>query len=164
MSKMNIPVGRIIQIDMGSDKWGSVVYMVVNPPIICEHCDSVVYEWRSSVGDVVCPDCGNIIRHRDYLPCPICGDMDYHCLRVVCNNNWHYDSTNDEVIDYNDKAGRIIYVCGRQLLYEIKKQLLVLLTPNESALVKRKLVWTSSDDYDPAKPMPQAIIDKFPLE
>jgi hypothetical protein len=33
---------------MGAHKWGVVLYMVVNPPIICETCGAVVFEWRSS--------------------------------------------------------------------------------------------------------------------
>ena len=45
---MNIPVGRIIQVDMGAEKWGRVVYLVINPPIVCETCDSVIFEWKSS--------------------------------------------------------------------------------------------------------------------
>jgi hypothetical protein len=32
---MRIPVGRIIRTDMGNDKWGIILYMVINPPIIC---------------------------------------------------------------------------------------------------------------------------------
>ncbi len=40
---MQIPVGRIIWTDMGTNKWGRVIYMVINPPIICETCNSVIF-------------------------------------------------------------------------------------------------------------------------
>lgn len=161
---MNIPVGRIISVDMGDDKWGRVLYMVINPPIVCETCDTVVFEWRSSGGDVVCPECGNVIYERVYYPCPACGRDDYHTLRVVNNNNWHYDSTSGEVTDYNDKKGKVANVCGKSLLADLKNQNAVLLTAIESQNVKRKIMWTSSDDYDATKPMPKEIIEMFPYD
>jgi hypothetical protein len=45
---------------------------------------------------------------------------------------------------------------------DIKSQKVFLMNPRESQNIKRKLVWTSSSDYDSSKPMPQYIIDKFP--
>lgn len=161
---MNIPVGRIIRTDMGMDKWGRVLYMVVNPPIVCEHCDTVVFEWRSSLGDVICPDCGNVIRTRFYYPCPHCHGNDYHTLRVVNNDNWHYDSTRGEVNEYNDKKGVVLNICGKLLMDDFKHQRMFLLTARESQDVKRKIAWTGSDDYEPGKPMPRDIIDRFPYE
>ncbi len=169
---MNIPVGRIIMTDMGSERWGRVVYMVVNPPIVCEHCDTVIFEWRETsldkdTGlyvpcDVICPDCGNIVEERFYAPCPRCQGHDYHTLRVVNNNNWFYDSVSGLVNEYNDKKGKVINICGKMLMDDLKHQRMTLLTPQESQNVKRKLAWTGCDDYDPTKPMPQTIIDKFP--
>jgi len=159
---MNIPVGRIIRVDMGDDRWGKVLYMVVNPPIVCEHCDTVIYEWRSSQGDVVCPDCGQVVRTRFFYPCPRCHGDDYHTLRVVNNNNWHYDSTTGEVTEYNDKVGKVIHVCGKSIMDDLKHQRMYLLTAKETQDVKRKLAWTGCDDYDSTKPMPQWVIDKFP--
>lgn len=158
---MRIPVGRIIRADMGDDKWGRVLYMVVNPPIVCETCGSVVFEWRSTAGDVICPDCGNVIRTREYCPCPVCGGDDYHTLRVVHNNNWHYDSVSGEVTEYCDKRGVVMNRCGKSLMDDFKHQRIYLLTARESQDIKRKITWTGSDDYDPLKPMPQWIIDKF---
>jgi len=159
---MKIPVGRIISADMGDNKWGRVLYLVVNPPIVCEHCDTVVFEWRSSAGDVVCPDCGQVIGTRFYYPCPVCGEDDYHTLRVVNNNNWHYDSTSGEVNEYNDQQGRVMNVCGKALMDDLKNHGLRLMTARESQDIKRKITWTASDDYVPGKPIPQAIIDMFP--
>jgi hypothetical protein len=159
---MNIPVGRIIRVDMGEDRWGQVLYMVVNPPIVCEHCNAVIFEWRSSQGDVICPDCGQIVRARFYYPCPRCHGNDYHTLRVVNNNNWYYDSVSGLVNEYNDKAGRVLNICGKSLMDDLKHQRMYLLTANETQDVKRKLAWTGCDDYDSTKPMPQWVIDKFP--
>ena len=161
---MNIPVGRIIKVDMGDDRWGRVLYMVVNPPIVCEHCDTVVFEWRANQGDVICPECGDVIRTRFYYPCPYCGGNDYHTLRVVNNNNWHYDSTSGEVTEYNDKAGKVINICGKSLMDDLKHQRMFLLTARESQDIKRKLAWTGCDDYDSSKPIPYSIISQFPYD
>ena len=38
------------------------------------------------------------------------------------------------------------------------------MSSKQSQIIKRKLVWTSSMDYDPSKPMPQEIIDMFPYD
>lgn len=158
---MNIPAGRIIQVDMGAEKWGKVVYLVINPPIVCETCDSVIFEWKSSQGQVICPACQNIIKERFYAPCPHCGDNDWMSLRVVNNNNFHYDSYTGEVTEYNDKCGRTLNVCGKSLEKEIKQGKVKLLSEQQSKIVKRKILWTGSDDYDPEKPMPDWIKDKF---
>lgn len=168
---MRIPAGRIIRMDMGESKWGRVIYMVVNQPIVCEHCDMVLFDWREESGDVVCPYCGQVVKDRFYYPCPRCHGDDYHTLRVVNNDNWHYDSISGEVTEYNDQKNRIISVCGKSLMDDLKHQRMFLLTAKESQDMKRKLVWNSSlrnadkgevGDYDPLKPMPQWIIDKFP--
>lgn len=161
---MNIPVGRILRTDMGSDKWGVVLYMVVNPPIVCETCGSVIFEWRSSQENVICPDCENIVNERNYYKCPDCGENDYHTLRVVNNNNWHYDSITGEVTQYCDKRGIVINVCGKSLMKDIKQQKVTLMNAHQSQDIKRKLVWTGIMDYDSTKPMPQWIIDKFPYD
>ena len=161
---LSIPVGRLIWTDMGADKWGRVLYMVVNPPIVCCCCGAVVFEWRSEGGDTHCPNCGCRMCRKIYFPCPVCGEMDYHTLRVVSNNNWSYDSATGEVIEYCDKRGRSVNVCGKSLEDDIRHQRLRLLSAKETQDVKRKIVWTSSMDYDPTKPMPQAIIDQFPYD
>lgn len=158
---MNIPVGRIIQVDMGAERWGRVVYLVINPPIVCETCDSVVFEWKSSDEQVICPSCQNVINERFYAPCPYCGDNDFVSLRVVNNNNFHYDSHSGEVTEYNDQYGRTINVCGKNLDKEIKEGKVKLLSEQDSNKVKQKILWTSQDDYDPTKPIPDWIKDKF---
>ena len=158
---MDIPVGRLLTVDMGQDKWGKVIYMVINPPIVCEHCCSVIYEWKSSDEGVICPECENIIKHRDYYPCPKCGNIDYMSLRVVNNNNWQYDSVTGEVIEYNDKAGFVINICKKELEKEILTHKIILLSEKDSVNVKRKILWTSSNDYKPGQPIPDWIKEKF---
>lgn len=157
-----IPTGRIIRMDTGSDRWGMVVYMVVNPPIVCETCDSVIFDWRAIDGQVICPACNHLILDRLQYPCPKCGGYDYHTLRIVTNNNWHYDSTTGQVTEYNDQRDRIISICGKSLMDDIGHGRMTLLGPKDSQDVKRRIIWTGSDDYDPTKPMPQSIIDQFP--
>ena len=157
-----IPPGRIIRVDMGGDRWGRVLYMVANPPIVCETCGTVVFEWRT--GEVLCPDCGNVITSRVHCPCPRCGEDDWHTLRVVTNDNFHYDSLNDEVVEFNDKAGRVLNVCGRSLMDDVAAQRASLLTARDSQDCKRRILWTMSDDYDPDAPMPQWVKDRFPYD
>ena len=157
-----IPTGRIIRMDTGSDRWGMVVYMVVNQPIVCGTCEYVVFDWRESDGDVVCPYCGHLITDRYHYPCPKCGEDDYHTLRIVTNNNWHYDSYTGQITEYNDKRGKVMSYCGKALMRDIMSGRMTLLGPEESQDVKRRIIWTGSDDYDPSKPMPQSIIDQFP--
>ena len=159
---MDIQIGRLLYVDMGQDKWGRVIYMVINPPIVCEHCNSVVFEWKSSAEQTICPDCGNVIEQRNYYPCPKCGELDYMTLRVVNNTNWHYDSTTGEVTEYNDKAGFTINTCRKELEKAINKHEIRLFSEKESAAVKRKILWTSLDEYEPGKPMPEWIKEKFP--
>lgn len=161
---MRIPVGRIIRTDMGNDKWGMVLYMVINPPIICETCGAAVFEWRSSEEQVICPACENVIKQRNYLSCPTCGQDDYHTLRVVNNNNWQYDSITGQVTQYCDKRGIVLDMCGKSIQKDIKSQKLQLMTSKQTQDIKRKLVWTGSMDYQPTKPMPQWVIDKFPYD
>ena len=161
---IRIQQGRIIRTDTGYEKWGIVLYMVINPPIICETCGSVIFQWRQIDGVLICPDCENVVTKRDYFPCPFCGQNDYHTLRVVHNNNWHYDSITGQVTQYCDKKGQVLNLCGKSLMEQIKNQSIVLMTAKESQDMKRKILWTRSDDYDPVKPMPQWVIDAFPYD
>ena len=150
---------------MGDDKWGHVVYMVANPPIVCNRCGTVVFDWRHEEGGgTICPMCSGRITQFDFYKCPRCGGDDYHTLRVVVNNNWHYDSISGIVTEYNDKGGRLVNICGKSLLDDIKYARVLLLTPSESQEMKRRIVWTGCDDYDPVRPMPQSIIDSFPYD
>lgn len=160
---MNIPIGRILWADTGDDKWGKVLYMVVNPPIICETCNSVVFEWRSTE-EVICPNCENLIENRDYYPCPRCGNSDYMTIRVVNNNNWHYDSTTGRVTEYNNKAGFVINTCKKDLEKEIESHLITLYSSHDSVNTKRKLLWVSQNEYDSSKPMPEWIKQQFKYE
>lgn len=161
---MRIPAGRIIRVDMGDRGWGTVLYLVIQPPIICQTCNSVIFEWRQSDEGTICPACENVIQERNYYPCPECGGMDYHTLRVINNNNWGYDSVTGQITQYNDKKGTVLNVCGKSLVNDIKHQNIVLMNSRQSQDIKRKIVWTSSMDYDPSKPMPQQIIDRFPYD
>lgn len=160
---MYIPVGRILWVDTGDQKWGKVLYMVANPPIVCETCNSVVFDWRSSE-DVICPVCESIVEERFYYPCPKCGEQDYMTLRVVNNNNWHYDSTTGLVNEYNDKLGFSINVCSKDLQKEIDKQLIRLYSVKDTVDTKRKILWTSQDEYDSTKPIPEWIKEQFKYE
>ncbi len=161
MEGTRIPAGRILRVDMGMEKWGAVIYMVINPPIVCETCGSVVFEWREIDGLLLCPDCESPMVSRMRCPCPVCGEDDYHSLRVVTNNNWNYSFGEGKVTPMNDKQGVVLNVCGKSLMDDIKNQRITLFDDRQSAEIKRKILWTSSMDYDPEKPMPEEITSRF---
>lgn len=160
---MSIPIGRILFVDMGSDRWGGVLYMIVNHPIICETCNSVIFDWRST-DIVICPNCENDVLLRDYYPCPKCGEYDYLTMRVVNNNNWYYDSSNERVNEYNDKAGFVINACEKDLIKEIREGKITLYSARQSVDAKRKLLWINQDEYDPTKSIPEWINEQFKYE
>ena len=66
------------------------------------------------------------------------------------------------VTEYNDKAGFTINTCRKELEKAINKHEIRLFSEKESAAVKRKILWTSLDEYEPGKPMPEWIKEKFP--
>lgn len=161
---MNIPIGRLLWIDTGDRKWGRVLYMAVNPPIVCETCNTVIFDWLSLTEQLICPSCENVVIERNFCPCIRCNEMDYMTLRVVNNNNWGYDFISGQVTEYNDKAGFTINVCKKELVKEITSGKIHLLSAKDTVNVKRKLMWTFQDEYDSTKSIPEWIIEKFKYE
>jgi len=55
---MQIPLGRILFIDMGIERWGRVLYMVVRSPIRCTNCGTKIDDWKKDEqGYIECPYC-----------------------------------------------------------------------------------------------------------
>lgn len=158
---MEIPWGRILELDMGAQKWGRVLYLVIKPTLICSVCGFKINNWRKdSEGYIVCPYCEQVT-DENYEICK-CGEHDQMRLRVVQNNNFGLDA--DGMVELNDKVGKGISVCKKELEKEIEEHKIRLLNAKESVDKKRLIEWTSSDDYDPVKPMPDWIIEKWKYE
>lgn len=75
------------------------------------------------------------------LPCNRCNDVDDGLmLQIVCNNNFGWDTTADELIPYNSKKGIIISDCEKNLKSEIIKNKIKLYSDKEAAIKKKKLL------------------------
>ena len=159
---MNIPLGRLLEIDMGQNKWGRVLYMVIRPTIVCPTCESNINNWRKDEnGVLICPFCDEVIFDEKYEQCQ-CGEYDQMRLRVVQNNN--FGLFEDEMIELNDKIGKGLSICKKELQKQIKQHKIRLLSAKQTVNRKRLIEWTSCDDYDPVKSMPDWIIEKWKYE
>lgn len=143
--------------------YGDTVYMVVNSPIVCEHCNKTILDWElNEENKFFCPKCMEEINHFALKKCE-CGEYDIVSLIIACNNNFGYTS-DGEMIPYNSMVNRIFSFCKKSIEKDIKSGALKLLSAQEAIQRKRLLVWTSQENYEPGTPMPQWIIDRFPDE
>lgn len=154
---MQIPLGRILQVDMGIQKWGMILYLVIKPTLICDNCGQKINNWRKDEnGYIWCYNCQQITT-QNYQKCPYCNDDDLMRLRVIQSDNWGVDIQQNLELR-NSKVGRGISICKKQLQKQIKAGKIRLLSAKESVDKKRLIQWSSRDDYDPSKPIPQQII------
>ena len=161
---MNIPLGRLLKIDMGESKWGRVIYIVARPPIICPECNEIIHDWFYDENNyLICPYCETLIEKEIYAPCPYCNDNDLIRLRVVQNNNWGIDN-DGKVYELNDKVYFGLTICKKSLEKDIISGKIKLLSAKETVDCKRMIDWTNSDDYEPGKEIPQSIKDKWKSE
>lgn len=146
---------------MRHEKYGETLYMVVNPPIVCEHCCKTIVDWElSEENTFFCPNCKEMIKEFSRKQCS-CGDKDIVSLIVATNNNFCY--TPDEgVIPYNSMVNRIFAICQKSIIEDVENGKIRLLSKEETIYRKRLLTWTAQDEYEPGKPMPQWIIELFP--
>ena len=154
---MQIPLGRVLQVDMGSQKWGMILYLVIKPTLICNNCGQKINNWRKDKnGYICCPYCYKLTE-QIYQKCPYCNEYDLMRLRVIQSDNWGID--NQQYIEArNSKVGRGISLCKKQLQKQIKTGKIRLLSAKESVDKKRLIQWSRRDDYDPSKPIPEQII------
>ena len=157
---MELKYGDILK--MWNPQLGFTVYMVIEPPVECEHCGKVLYGWSiDETGELHCPACdGQIIKFQPAV-CPYCGEHDLVTLVVASNNNFHVGE--DGIIPYNHMVNTTNTFCGKSVARDIQEQRLHLCTPVEACMCKRNILWTSQDDYDENKEMPQWIKDRFPM-
>lgn len=159
---MQIPLGRIIFTDLGINKWGRTLYMVVKPTLQCTVCGYHINNWKKDQnGDIYCPNCGRITE-QNYVKCS-CGQYDLMRLRVIQNNNWGMDNQG-QVTQLNDKIGHGISQCKKSLQKQIQKGSLTLFSAKQTVDRKRLITWVSSDDYQPGKPIPDNIIQYWKYE
>lgn len=142
-------------------EFGETLYMVVNPPIVCEHCDFVIIDWElNEQGTFFCPACTEEVKKFQHRLCD-CGEDDMVSLVVAANNNFCCN-TDGETIPYNHMVNRIFPFCRKSIIEDINKGTVRLLSKKQANQKKRLLVWTSQSSYEPGKPIPQWIIDQFP--
>lgn len=160
---MEIPLGRILEVDLGIDKWGMTLYLVIKPTLICDICGERINNWRKDEnGYIECSNCEDFTTQQ-YLPCPYCKDNDLMRLRVIQNNNWGIDN-DGHLTQLNDKVGKGLNICKKELQKEIKSGKIRLLSAKQSVDKKRLIEWSMRIDYDPSKEMPQDIIDYWKYE
>ena len=160
---MDIPLGRILQVDRGETKWGMILYLVVKPTLNCTNCGEQINDWgKDENGFIFCHYCQDITQ-QNYLKCTKCGEDDLMRLRVIQSDNWSIDLEGN-IQQRNDKVGKGISICKKQLQKEIKNGKIKLLSAKESVDKKRLIQWSCRIDYDPTKPMPQDIIDYWKYE
>ena len=148
---------------MQNTEYGETLYMVVNSPIICEHCGKRIIDWElNEERKFFCPKCKEEIVEFSKERC-VCGEIDQASLVVASNNNFCCN-TDGETIPYNHMVNRIFPFCEKSIIDEVKQGKIRLLSKQEANQRKRLLVWTAQNTYEPGKPMPQWIIDQFPDE
>lgn len=144
---------------MGNHDFGTSLWMMINPPINCEHCGALLKDWElDEDGDLICPECSSQIKEFNRAKCS-CGEHDLISLIVASNNNFH--ASNDEVVPYCDKVNFVNSVCQKSLEEGIKQGKIRKLSDDEAINRRRSILWTSSDDYVPGAPFPQWVIDRI---
>lgn len=144
---------------MDNPDFGTTLWMVINPPIRCEHCCYLIKDWElDDEGILICPNCYNQIK-KFVKPTCSCGHEDLVALIVASNNNFH--SSYDEVVPYCHKLNFVSSVCGKKLENEIKQGKIRKLSDEEALNRRRSILWTSSDNYVPGAPIPQWVKDQI---
>lgn len=173
---MRIPLGRLIWVDSGTWEGGCILWMVVRGPYICGLCGGLNHEWFVDLDNnnlLTCGVCGLPVNEWEYAKCGVCGDDDWHGLRIVANNNFGISTDGLDLVTYNDKKGKHLVVCGKDFCPDRRRKkyfsnstskppVFRILSPEETIKRKRKLVWTGSDEYQPGKKMPDWVIEMFP--
>lgn len=157
--KRKLKYGDMLQ--MYSHQMGHVLYMVVNPPIICEHCKNVIHGWEQ-VQEFKCPKCDQEIHEFQKQICK-CGEYDLIELVVAADNNFGLQS-DGEMFSYNRLVNRLYCHCLKDVEKEIESGKLKVLTDEEAVMKKRLIAWTSQDNYEPGKEMPKWIEEMFPMK
>ena len=156
---MKLNYGDILRVN--HQTLGSALYMVVNPPIVCEHCGRRIEDWcEDENGKVFCPYCSLEVIEFKPFPCP-CGENDMVTLVVAANNNFH--ESNDGVVGYNHMVNVHYTFCRKSIENDIAEGRIHKCTPQEACQCKRLILWTSQEDFDETKEIPQWIQDTFPM-
>ena len=147
---------------MSNSSLGETLYMIVHSPIVCEHCGCDIKDWEpNEENKVYCPECKNIIEKFNHLICR-CGEDDLVSLVIASNNNFCCTS-DGETISYNHMVNKVSSFCKKSIIEDMNKGRIRYLSKEEAVYRKRLLVWTDQPEYEPSKPIPQWIIDQFPM-
>lgn len=73
-------------------------------------------------------------------PCGRCGNNDRLTLQIVCNNNFGWDASLDELTPYNNKKGIYINDCENSLKKSILASKIKLYNDAEAKIKKKKLL------------------------
>jgi len=172
---MRIPLGRLIWVERGDFFGGQCLWMVTRGPYICELCGGLNMSWFTNIdtGLLTCGVCGLGVSSWHYAMCPVCGEDDWHGLRLVSNNDFGMSIGGDDVRVYNDLVGKKQSVCGNEFdRVNIRRNSLrdsvsrkpefKVFSAEETLKRKRLLVWSSSDDYRSDVAMPSWVYDLYP--
>lgn len=145
-----------------NESMGETLYMVINPPIECEHCGKKIYDWElSENGEYFCPECREKIVEFKPVKCHRCGENDLVSVIVAANNNFGC-SFDGEVTPYNHMVNKISSFCKKEFIKDIEKGKIRYLSKEETIYRKRLLVWTGSNQYEPGKKMPEWVYELIP--
>lgn len=77
---------------------------------------------------------------NNHMKCNRCGEDDGIVLQIVCNNNFGFDSSLDELTPYNHKKGITVTDCFKNLCKDIRANKIKLLNENEKAVTQKQLL------------------------
>lgn len=72
--------------------------------------------------------------------CSRCSENDLIALQIVCNNNFGYDGTLDQMFPYNEKKGIIIYDCEKNIKRSVNQNKMRLFNERQAYSVRQRLL------------------------
>lgn len=135
--------------------YGAALFMVVNPPVVCESCGEVIRVWDyEEDGTVKCPFCG----YSNVDP-PVLKDRfgnEMMSLAVAANSDTGTDSPNWTPI-YNFLVNKVYSYSVKSVEDDVRNGRLHLCSDEEAFNRKCMIVWTNTEGYGPGLPVPEWI-------
>ena len=129
--------------------------MVVNPPVICDHCHQIIRIWDAEIdGSVKCPFCQQYSLNPEILKDRFGNEM--MSLAVAANSDNGTDSPHWTPI-YNFLVNHVYAYSKKTVEDDIKKGVLRLCGEEEAFNRKCMIVWTNTPGYGPGLPVPEWI-------
>lgn len=73
-------------------------------------------------------------------PCEKCQEQDGLTLQIVCNNNFGWDASDEELIPYNHKKGISINDCEKNVKRYVIENKMKLYNEKEAKIKKKKIL------------------------